>query len=132
MYTPIPFLKLIASAGFPSPAEDFLDPNLNLNKFLITNPPATFCVKVKGDSMIGARIYSGDVLIVDRSLSPKNNNIVLATLNGNFIVKKIIITHSKIHLMSDDGERSEKIYINDQTEFNIWGVVTSVINKLIE
>ncbi|MFL2768095.1 MAG: LexA family protein [Dehalococcoidia bacterium] len=126
-----PFIKLIASAGFPSPAEDFLEPTLDLNKYLITNPPATFCVRVNGNSMNGARINSGDVLIVDRSLEPENNNIVLATLNGSFIVKKIMIKDKNIYLISDNGEQSKKIKIDDHIDFNVWGVVTSVINKLI-
>ena len=80
----IPFLKFTAHAGFPSPAEDFLEPSLNLNKYLIQNSAATFCVKVKGDSMAGSRITTGDILIVDRSLSPQNQNIILAILNGSF------------------------------------------------
>ena len=125
-----PFIKFIASAGFPSPAEDFLEPTLDLNKYLITNPPATFCVRVNGDSMNGSRINSGDVLIVDRSLEPKTNNIVVATLNGNFIVKKIMINKKSIYLISDNGEQSKKIKIDDQSDFNVWGVVTSVIIKL--
>ena len=90
MSSKIPFLKFTAHAGFPSPAEDFLEPGLNLNEYLIQNSAATFCVKVKGDSMVGSRITTGDILIVDRSLSPQNQNVILAILNGNFIVKKLL------------------------------------------
>ena len=128
----VPFVKFIVSAGFPSPAEDFLEPSLDLNKYLIDSPPATFCVKVNGNSMKGERINSGDILIVDRSLEPKNNNIILATLNGSFVVKKIFLLNRKIYLFSDNGEYSKKIQIDSQTDFNVWGVVTSVINKLLK
>jgi len=129
MYSKIPFLKFTAHAGFPSPAEDFLEPGLNLNEYLIQNSAATFCVKVKGDSMVGSRITTGDILIVDRSLSPQNQNVILAILNGNFIVKKLLISNNDFYLLSDN-KYANKIKINSEMEFYVWGVVTYVIHKL--
>ena len=129
MYSKIPFLKFTAHAGFPSPAEDFLEPGLNLNQYLIQNSAATFCVKVKGDSMVGSKITTGDILIVDRSLSPQNQNIILAILNGNFVVKKLLISNNDYYLLSDN-KYANKIKINSEMEFYVWGVVTYVIHKL--
>ena len=129
MYSKIPFLKFTAHAGFPSPAEDFLEPGLNLNEYLIQNSAATFCVKVKGDSMVGSRITTGDILIVDRSLSPQNQNVILAILNGNFIVKKLLISNNDFYLLSDN-KYANQIKINSEMEFYVWGVVTYVIHKL--
>ena len=129
MSSKIPFLKFTAHAGFPSPAEDFLEPGLNLNEYLIQNSAATFCVKVKGDSMVGSRITTGDILIVDRSLSPQNQNVILAILNGNFIVKKLLISNNDFYLLSDN-KYANQIKINSEMEFYVWGVVTYVIHKL--
>ena len=129
MSSKIPFLKFTAHAGFPSPAEDFLEPGLNLNEYLIQNSAATFCVKVKGDSMAGSRITTGDILIVDRSLSPQNQNVILAILNGNFIVKKLLISNNDFYLLSDN-KYANQIKINSEMEFYVWGVVTYVIHKL--
>ena len=85
----IPFYQSNVSAGFPSPAEDFMDLDLNLQEYLVQHPSATFCVRVTGDSMENAGIYSGDVMVVDRALEPQNNTIVLAVLDGEFTVKRI-------------------------------------------
>jgi len=86
----LPYFVTSISAGFPSPADDYIDKKLDLNEYLIENPSSTFYVRVEGDSMIGAGIYSGDILIVDRSLEAQNRKIVLAILNGEFTVKKLI------------------------------------------
>ena len=129
MSSKIPFLKFTAHAGFPSPAEDFLESGLNLNEYLIQNSAATFCVKVKGDSMVGSRITTGDILIVDRSLSPQNQNVILAILNGNFIVKKLLISNNDFYLLSDN-KYANQVKINSEMEFYVWGVVTYVIHKL--
>ena len=86
----IPFYQSNVPAGFPSPAEDFMDLDLNLQEYLVQHPSATFCVKVTGDSMQNAGIFSGDVMVVDRALEPKNKTIVLAVLDGEFTVKRFI------------------------------------------
>ena len=83
------FYESKVPAGFPSPAEDFMDLDLNLQEYLVQHPSATFCVRVTGDSMQNAGIFSGDVMVVDRALEPKNNTIVLAVLDGEFTVKRI-------------------------------------------
>ena len=81
-------------AGFPSPAEDHIDMDLNLNEYLVQNPSATFCVKAIGESMKDAGIQSGDIMIVDKSLEPKNRSIVLAVINGEFTVKRVNINNT--------------------------------------
>jgi DNA polymerase V len=84
----LPLFLESVSAGFPSPADDYLENKLDLNQHLIKNPPATFFVRVTGDSMVDAGIYSGDILVVDRSLNPKDGNIVIAVINGELTVKR--------------------------------------------
>ncbi len=116
-------------AGFPSPADDVLDKKLDLNEFLIKHPASTFFVKVKGDSMINAGINSGDILIVDRSLEPKDKKIVVAVVNGEFTVKRVQKKAHKLFLLpeNDDYAPTE---IKEGTDFEIWGVVVHVIHSV--
>ena len=116
-------------AGFPSPAEDYLDKKLDLNEHLIKHPASTFFLKVKGDSMVGAGINSGDILIVDRSLEPKDKRIVVAVVNGDFTVKRIIKSGDKLSLMSENPKYSP-IEIKDGMDFEVWGVVIHVIHSV--
>ena len=116
-------------AGFPSPADDYLDRRLDLNEFLIKHPAATFFVRVEGDSMVDAGIYSGDILIVDRSLEPKNNKIIVAVVNGEFTVKRFRKTKGKIYLLSENPDFNP-IEVTDETDFEVWGVVIHVIHSL--
>lgn len=116
-------------AGFPSPADDFLDKKLDLNEFLIKHPAATFFVKVKGESMIKAGINSGDILIVDRSLEPKDKKIVVAVLNGEFTVKRARKQKDKLYLVSENDDYAP-IEIKDGADFEIWGVVVHVIHSV--
>jgi DNA polymerase V len=124
-----PLFEATVPAGFPSPAADYEEGKLDLNKHLIRNPAATFFVRVTGDSMEGAGIHHGDLLIVDRSIESKDKNIVIAAINGELTVKKIRIKGRKITL-----EPENKNYpiqeIAENTEFEVWGVVTNVIHKL--
>ena len=115
------------AAGFPSPADDYLEGNLDLNKYLIKHPVATYFVRVTGDSMIGAGIHSGDILIVDRSLEPTNRRVVIAVVNGELTVKRLIRKHNKVILMPEN-DRYKPIEIQNETDLEIWGVVTSVIH----
>jgi DNA polymerase V len=115
-------------AGFPSPADDFVEKNLDLNEFLIKNPPATFFVKVEGDSMINAQISSGDILIVDRSIDASNKKIIIASLMGEFLVKRIKIIGKEIFLESENT-KYKSIKITDDMDFEIFGVVTYIIHK---
>ena len=116
-------------AGFPSPAADYQEHKLDLNKHLVKNPPATFFVKVAGDSMIGAGIHCGDLLVVDRSLEPKDKNVVIAVIDGELTVKRIRIRKKKITL-EPENEDYPTWEITEDTHFEVWGVVTSVIHKL--
>ena len=117
------------SAGFPSPAADYEEGKLDLNKHLIKNPAATFFVRVTGDSMVGAGIHHGDMLIVDRSLEPKDKNVVIAVINGELTVKRIRIKKKKI-ILEPENEDYPTQEITEETEFEVWGIVTNVIHKL--
>jgi len=127
---PIYFYNAIASAGFPSPSEDLFISQLNLHNHLIKNPDSTICIKVSGDSMIDIGIFSGDMLIVDRSLKPKNNNVILCVLDGNFLVKKLSKAKNSITLISEN-KNYPVIPINEYNDFNIYGVVTASIKKFL-
>lgn len=124
----LPFAKDGISAGFPSPANDYLDLSLDLNKALIKNPSATFYGKVKGLSMIEAGIDEGDILIIDKSLEPKNNALAVCFIDGEFTLKKIKKEKNKLMLMPANKDY-EPINITDDNEFAIWGIVTYVIKK---
>ncbi len=126
-YIPI-FLESV-SAGFPSPADDYLEGRLDLNEYLVRNPSATFFLRVTGDSMIDAGIHSGDVLIVDRSLTPRSGSIVIAAIDGELVVKRLKISKNKIYLIPEN-RKYEPIEIKSEMNFEVWGVVTSVIHSL--
>ena len=125
----IPFYQSNVPAGFPSPAEDFMDLDLNLQAYLVQHPSATFCVRVTGDSMQNAGIFSGDVMVVDRALEPKNNTIVLAVLDGEFTVKRIQKKGSQLFL-KPENETFKPIEITEEIDFKVWGVVTHIIHKV--
>tara|TARA_Y100001936_G_C15546334_1_gene395147 strand:+ start:101 stop:544 length:444 start_codon:yes stop_codon:yes gene_type:complete len=118
------------SAGFPSPATDYMENKLDLNEYLVKHPAATFIVKANGPSMIEAGILSGDLLIVDRSVTPKNDNIVIASVFGDLTVKKLRKKGSALFLVSANNEYSS-IEVREEMECFIWGVVTYVIHKAI-
>jgi DNA polymerase V len=124
-----PYYEARVPAGFPSPAADYEEGRLDLNKYLIKNPPATFFVRVSGDSMVGAGIHSGDLLIVDRSLNPRDKNIVIAAINGSLTVKRIRIDRKKICLEPENTDYAVQ-EISTDAEFQVWGVVTNVIHPL--
>jgi DNA polymerase V len=126
--TPIPFFEGQISGGFPSPAEDYVQVPLNLNELLIKHPAATFFVKIQGDSMQGAGLHSGDILIVDRAIPPQNNKIVVALLNGEFTVKRLKIEEGKYFLIPANP-RYPTIEIEEGADFQIWGVVTYAIHS---
>lgn len=125
----IPLYEQTVQAGFPSPADDFLDLDINLQDFLIKHPSATFCVRVNGSSMEKANIYSGDVMIVDKSLSPKNNSIVLAVIDSEFTVKRIKKNGTKLYL-NPENDAFNPIEITEEMDFNVWGVVTHIIHEV--
>jgi len=117
------------SAGFPSPAEDYIENRLDLNEYLIKNSSATFFAKVKGDSMINVGINDGDILIVDRSLEPASGKIIIGIVNGEFTVKRIV-KKGKQFFLQPENENFQPIEITDNPDFTIWGVVTYTIHKL--
>ncbi len=116
-------------AGFPSPAADYEQSRLDLNKHLVSNPAATFFVKVAGDSMIGAGIHHGDLLVVDRSIEPKDKSVVIAVLDGELTVKRIRIRNRKITLEPENHNYSAR-EVTPDAAFEVWGVVTSAIHRL--
>ena len=125
----IPFMKEGVSAGFPSPAADFMETNIDLNKELSENQLATFYIKVKGNSMIDAGIDDKDVLVVDRSLEPQNNKIAICFIDGEFTVKRILVEKECLYLMPENASYSP-IKITEENQLIIWGIVTYVIKKL--
>ena len=116
-------------AGFPSPANDYLEGEVDLNKYLINNPLATFIVKSQGNCMLQAGIHSGDLLIVDRSIKPKNNSVVIVSIDGELIVKRIKISGKRI-LLSSDNKDYGNVKINNESDIFIWGIVTKVIHNV--
>lgn len=125
----IPFAESLVSAGFPSSAENFVENSLDLNDLLIEHPSATFYVRVIGNSMIKAGINSGDILIVDRSLSFTNNKIAIVRINDEFTVKRIKMEGTKIFLIAENDEY-KAIEIKSDMDVEVWGVVTFVIHKM--
>lgn len=123
-----PYFEANVPAGFPSPADDYLEQQLDLHKHLVKNPAATFFIKVSGDSMKGARIFSGDLLIVDRSLPPLNGKIVIAILNGEFTVKRLRVHGKKVWLLAENPAYPP-IEVGEENEFQVWGVVAYVIHQ---
>ena len=117
------------SAGFPSPATDFMETNIDLNKELSENPLATFYIKVKGNSMIDAGINDKDVLVVDRSLEPQNNKIAICFIDGEFTVKRIQVEKDCLYLMPENPNY-EPIKVTEENQLIIWGMVTYVIKKV--
>ena len=116
------------SAGFPSPADDYIDRKLDLNELLITNQAATFFVRVAGDSMTGAGIHHDDILIVDRSLEATSGKIVIAVYEGELTVKRFIHDKKGIRLVAENPEYAP-LLIDSDNGCEIWGVVTSVIHQ---
>lgn len=124
----VPYFASKVVAGFPSPADDFLENSLDLNNHLIKHPAATFFVKVEGRSMEKANIFDGDILIVDRSIKPENKAIVVAIINGEFTVKRLKIIDSKLFLQAETSA-FPSIELNPEWEWEIWGIVTYIIHK---
>lgn len=125
----LPYFQARVSAGFPSPAEDYTELKLDLNKALVRNPTSTFYVKVKGTSMVNAGIDEGDMLVVDRSLNPKNNAIAVCVINGEFTVKRLAKNGKELFLVPENSQFNP-IKITEEMDFQVWGMVTFVIHKV--
>lgn len=124
----LPLFLSHVSAGFPSPADDYIEKQLDINDLVIKHPAATFFVRVSGDSMRGAGIHSGDILVVDKALEPVNGKIIVAILDGEFTVKRIVFDGSGITLLPENASYLP-IKVQPESEFQVWGVVTYVIHR---
>ena len=122
----LPFYIHKVGAGFPSPATDYIEDDVDLNAHLIKNSPATFIIRVQGKSMSSVGVYDGDLLVVDRSINPKNSSTVIANVNEELVVKTFIKGKNNNYLASG----SNKIELCENPNVIIWGVVTYVIHKL--
>ena len=123
------FFEAMVPAGFPSPAADYEEDRLDLNRYLIKNPAATFFIRATGCSMVGAGIHSGDLLVVDRSLEPRDKSVVIAVIDGELTVKRIRIRKKKITLEPENEDYPVR-QITKDTDFQVWGVVTNVVHAL--
>ena len=126
----IPFYLNKAGAGFPSPATDYIEKDIDLNIHLIKNVPATFIIRVQGKSMMDVGIYGGDLLVVDKSLKPKNFSTVVANVYDELVVKNFVKEKDEQFLISGSKKIEDKIIINNDSEIFIWGVVTYVIHSV--
>ena len=126
----VPFYLHKASAGFPSPATDYIEEDVDLNIHLIKNVPATFIIRVQGKSMTDVGIYDGDLLVVDKSLKPKNFSTVVANVHDELVVKNFVKEKDEQFLTSGSKKIEDKIIINNDSEIFIWGVVTYVIHSV--
>ncbi|MEB0134572.1 translesion error-prone DNA polymerase V autoproteolytic subunit [Actimicrobium sp. CCC2.4] len=123
---PRPLYGQRISAGFPSPAEEYLEKGLDLNQYLVRNKTATFYFRVQGDSMVGARIFDGDMVVVDRSLTSKHRSIVLAVVNADYTIKRLHKRAGVIELRAENP-RYAPIQFGDGETLEIWGVVVGVV-----
>ena len=117
------------SAGFPSPADDFKEVRISLDNELVKNKEATFYARVSGDSMIGAGLDDGDLLVIDRSLSPENGKIAICFIDGDFTVKRIKKEKDRLYLMPEN-KKYKPVELSEDNELIIWGVVEYVIKKV--
>lgn len=123
---PLPFYLDRISAGFPSPADDYIDAELDLNRYMIRNPPDTFMVRVKSDALADAGILDGDVLIVDRSIGPRHGMIVVAIVNGGMCVRRLN-RKSGNWVLDPENRDFKPLRIRQGQDLEIWGVVTGMV-----
>ena len=124
----VPLCGHKVAAGFPSPADDYVEGRLSLDEHLIQHKDATFFVRAKGNSMVGAGIFDGDLLVVDKSLTPVSGDIVIAVVDGDLTVKRIIKRNATV-ILKPENPRFKDIEFKDGQELQIWGVVTSSVKK---
>lgn len=125
----IPLFVSKVKAGFPSPAEEYIEAKLDLNSYLIQHPSSTYMVRIEGDSMIGAGIYSGDMAVVDRSLEPKNQDIVIAVVDQEITIKRLVKGKKGITLCAENPN-FEPIRFSNEQELTIWGVVVHTVRSM--
>lgn len=125
----LPFISSGIKAGFPSPAADFDESKISLDRVLVKNRESTFYAKANGNSMTGAGINDGDILVIDRSLEPQNNKIAVCYIDGEFTIKRIKISKSEVLLVPENKD-FETIKVTEENELIIWGIVTYVIKNV--
>jgi DNA polymerase V len=125
----VPMMGWSAAAGFPSPAEDYVERPLDFNELLIEHPAATFAIRIEGDSMTGAGIFPGDIAVVDRARTPVNGSIVLAVLDGSFTVKRYRNKSGTIWLQAENPAYPD-LAVSEASAFEVWGVITRSIRML--
>ncbi|MFB6355478.1 MAG: LexA family protein [bacterium] len=125
----LPLAEAACPAGFPSPADDHMEKRLDLNEHLIEHPAATFFVRVSGNSMIDAGIHDDDILVVDRSLEPRDGKVVIAVLNGELSVKRLKKREDALYLQAENDDY-QSIEVSKESDLRIWGVATHVIHDL--
>jgi len=126
--TELPLFQTGISAGFPSPADDYIEDRIDLNRELIRNPSSTFFGRVNGDSMINAGIGDGDLIVIDKSIEPRDGSIVVCVIDGEFTVKRFQKINGEIFLMPEN-EKYKAIKITNENDFRVWGTVTYTIKK---
>lgn len=126
----LPLVQEGISAGFPSPANDFLDISIDLNKEFVRHPSTTFYGRVRGDSMINAGLSDGDLLIIDKSLEPSNGKIAVCFIDGEFTVKRVKLNEGRLWLVAEN-QKYTPIEVTEENEFMIWGIVTTVIKNVL-
>jgi DNA polymerase V len=124
-----PLLTSRISAGFPSPASDYLAKAINLGDLLVQHPAATFLMKVEGNSMINAGINDGDLIVIDRAIEPAHRKIVVAAVDGEFLVKRLIYRDSRCFLVAENSSYRE-LEVSEYSDNQIWGVVIHVIHAI--
>lgn len=124
----IPLLNPVP-AGWPSPSEDYVEDTLNLHELVVRNPAATYFLRALGESMIGAGIHSGDLLVVDRSKEPQSGKVVVAIIDGELTVKRLLIKNGRTLLAAENAGYPD-FDITGREDASIWGVVTYVVHKL--
>lgn len=126
---PIPMVGRTVHAGFPSPADDFIEEMIDLNQVLVQNPTATFLWRVVGDCMVDVKIFPGDVVVVDRSLTPKHRSIVLAIIDGEPTLKRLN-RRGGVMVLHNENAKLPTFMIAEGVEVSIWGIVTATIRDL--
>ena len=129
IHASVPMATSSVAAGFPSPADDYLERPLDFNELLIQNPAATFAVRIAGESMTGAGLFPNDIAVVDRSLAPKNCSIVMALVDGEFTIKRYRVRGSEIWLQAENPKYDD-ILVTEGSSFEIWGVICHAVRML--
>ena len=126
----VPFIDTLLVCGFPSPADDYQSELVDLNRLMLRHPDASFLARAVGESMRGAGIHDGDVLAVDRSMEPRDGDIVVACVEGEFTVKRLRQGIDSVALVAENAA-FEPIVVRDQEALRIWGVVVAVLHPLV-